>query len=108
MVSKMQILCVVKVDTFDGKTYEAQLLCHNREDGYSLVRLMEQRSSINGFEVVGCLWKPSCRLVEELGEDGVHQEFRLGNDLFITFKAAEDDMCVAMENLLWDINSVMK
>lgn len=108
MISNLQLLCVVKLDTSDGKTYEAHLRCLNREDGMALVSQMEDRSSINGFEVKGYDWKPSGRIEEVMGDGGVQPEYVMGRDLFISFKAEEDDQTTAMTNLLWDINSVIK
>ena len=108
MISKMQLLCVVKLDTFSGNRYEAQLQCLNRDDAKAFVALMENRSSINGFEVVGYHWKQAARIEEVMGEDGVQKEFKLYNDLFLTVEASDDDQATAMTNLLWDIDSVIK
>lgn len=108
MISKMQLLCVVKVDTFDGRTYEAQLRCQNKEDGKNLVSLMENRSSINGFDVTGYHWVPTCRMEEVTDESGKHNEYRFTNDLHVTVKASDDDDSTNMTNLLWDIDSVLR
>lgn len=108
MLGKIELLCVVKLDTFDGKRYEVHLRCLNREDGKSLVALMENRLSINGFEVMGYHWKPAGRIEQVMGEGGMQPEFVLGNDLFITFKADEEEQSTAMTNLLWDIDSVIR
>ena len=108
MLGKIELLCVVKLDTFDGKRYEAHLRCLNREDGKALVAIMENRSSINGFEVMGYHWKPAGRIEQVMGEGGMQPEFVLGNDLFITFKADEEEQSTAMTNLLWDIDSVIR
>ena len=108
MKANIQLIDVVKLDTFDGQTYEAHIRCLNPEDGKVLVAIMENRSSINGFEVKGYHWKPAARIEDVLGEDGVHPEYKMSKDLFLTFKAMDDDDSTNMTNLLWDIDSVIK
>lgn len=108
MLGKIELICVAKLDTFDGRTYEAHVRCLSREDGKALVALMEQRSPINGFEVKGYQWKPVARIEEVPGEDGVQKEYVLSSDIYISFKASDDDDSTNMTNLLWDIDSVIK
>lgn len=96
------------MDTFDGRTYEAHVRCLNREDGKALVALMENRSSINGFEVKGYQWKVTARIEEVPGEDGVQKEYVMSSDIYISFRASDDDDSTNMTNLLWDIDSVIR
>jgi len=108
MLGKIELLCVAKLDTFDGRTYEAHVRCLNREDGKALVAIMENRSSINGFEVKGYQWKVTARIEEVPGEDGVQKEYVLSSDIYISFRASDDDDSTNMTNLLWDIDSVIR
>ena len=107
MKANIELICVAKEDTFDGKTYEAHIRCLNREDGKALVGIMDNRSSINGFEVRGYSWKPAARIEEVMGDGGVQKEYVMSSDLFVSFKALDDDEATNMTNLLWDIDSVI-
>ncbi len=69
---------------------------------------MENRSSINGFEVKGYQWKPVARIEEVMGDGGVQKEYVLSSDIYISFKASDDDDSTNMTNLLWDIDSVIR
>lgn len=108
MLGKIELLCVVKLDTFDGMTYEAHVRCVNPEDGKALVAIMENRSSINGFEVKGYHWKPAARIEEVMGDGGVQKEYVMSRDMFLTFRASDDDDSTNIANLLWDIDSVIR
>lgn len=108
MKANIELICVAKLDTFDGQTYEAHVRCLNREDGRALIGIMENRSSINGFEVKGYNWKPAARIEEVMDDCGMHKEYALSTDLFISFRASDDDDSTNMTNLLWDIDSVIK
>lgn len=108
MKANIQLIDVVKLDTFDGQTYEAHISCLNPEDGKSLVAIMENRSSINGFDLKGFHHKFVARIEEVMGEGGVQKEYKLSRDLYLTFKASDDDDVTNMSNLLWDIDSVIK
>jgi len=108
MLGKIELLCVVKLDTFDHCTYEAHVRCANPEDGKALVAIMENRSSINGFEVRGYHWTHAARIEEVMGDGGVQKEYVLSRDMFLTFRASDDDDSTNMTNLLWDIDSVIK
>lgn len=108
MKANIQLIDVVKLDTFDGQTYEAHIRCLNPEDGKALVAIMENRSSINGFDLKGFHHKFVARIEEVMGEGGVQKEYKLSRDLYLTFKASDDDDVTNMANLLWDIDSVIK
>lgn len=109
MKANIQLIDVVKLDTFDNQTYEAHIRCLHPEDGKALVAIMENRSSINGFEVKGSpTWKRAARIEEVMGEGGVQKEYAVSQDLYIAFKASDDDDVTNMTNLLWDIDSVIK
>ena len=108
MKANIQLIDVVKLDTFDGQTYEAHIRCLNPEDGKALVAIMENRSSINGFEAKGYHWKPAARIEDVMGEGGVQKEYAVSQDLYIAFKGSDDDDVTNMTNLLWDIDSVIK
>lgn len=99
MIGQMKIVCVAKVDTFDGKTYEAHIRCQSKEDGLSVVEQLEHRSSINGFEVVGCAFKPVVRREAA--------EYKLTNDIFISCRS-EDSEIDAMENLSWEVENLIR
>ena len=108
MKANIQLIDVVKLDTFDNQTYEAHVRCLNPEDARSLVSIMENRSSINGFDLKGFHYKFVARIEEVLGEDGVRKEYKLSRDLYLTFKSLEENDSLNMTNLLWDIDSVIK
>ena len=108
MIERIELLHVVKVDTFDGRTYEAALKCLNRADGLAFVGLMEERTKLTGYEVTGFAFKPMAHIEEVAGECGVEHEYHITQGIFVTFKPQEEDMSYAMTGLLADINSVIR
>lgn len=69
---------------------------------------MENRSSINGFEVKGYHWTLAARIEDVPGDGGVQKEYVMSRDMFLTFRASDDDDSTNMTNLLWDIDSVIR
>lgn len=108
MIDKIELLHVVKVDTFDGRTYEAALKCLKREDGLAFVGLMNERTKLTGYEVTGFAFKPMAHIEEVAGEGGVEREYHITQGIFVTFKTQEEDMSYAMTGLLADIDSVIR
>ena len=109
MIERIELLHVVKVDTFDGRTYEAALKCLNREDGLTFVGLMNERTKLTGYEVTGFAFKPMAH-IEEVAVDKivVQREYHISQGIFVTFKTKEEDMSYAMTGLLADIDSVIR
>lgn len=99
MKANIELICIAKVDTFDGQTYEAHVKCQDKEDGLGLVRSLEDRSSISGIEVVGCAFKPVCYHTSE-GDT-------FTKDIFITVKY-DDDYVTAMGNIAYEIECLIK
>lgn len=95
----MSLICIAKVDTFDGQTYEAHIKCDDREDGLSLVRSIQDRESISGIEVVGCAFKPVCYHTPD-GDT-------FTKDIYITMRY-DDDYITAMGNIAYELDVLMK
>ena len=102
MIGKMELICVAKVDTFDGRTYEAHIRCQCSEDGTAVMEQLQHHSSIHGFEPVGCAFKP---VVYKEAAD-----YKISKDIFISCRNEDSDMSDldAMENLSWEIENIIR
>ena len=93
-------MCVAKADTFDGRTYEAHVRCTSNEDGLALVSRLNHRSSINGFEVVGFAFKQV--VYKEVAD------YKVTKDIFISCRAEGQEDLDAMENLSWEVETLIQ
>lgn len=105
MISEMRLLCVSKLDTFEGNMYEAHLHCASKDDGLALAGFIEKREELTSIKFVGCAFKPSAKM--RLNPEDKSREFVLTNDVFITVRV-DGELTEAMELVAVEIDSLIR
>ena len=106
MISEMQLLCVSKLDTFEGNMYEAHLHCASKDDGLALAGFIEKREELTSIKFVGCAFKPTAKMRRFNPEDK-SREFVLTSDVFITVRV-DGELTEAMELVAVEIDSLIR
>lgn len=105
MISKIQLLCVSKLDTFEGNMYEAHLHCTSKDDGLALAGFIEKREELTSIKFVGCAFKPTAKM--RFNPEDKSREFILTSDVFITVRV-DGEMTEAMELVAVEIDSLIR